>query len=84
MRGTEAGMRKAFPAKVLADLGLNASSPRAVAAPREVPQATRGRRKRAVKAQKKVDPTTAHAVELLTRVSALLQPDLDDLDAAWD
>jgi hypothetical protein len=69
-------MRKAFPQKILADLGLDASAP---------PSKARGRRRRTnvTAAPVRTAPVRAKAATALAALTRTLQPELDEIDRAW-
>jgi hypothetical protein len=69
-------MRKAFPQKMLADLGLDASAP-AASSSKE-----RGRRRRATVVQA-IPPVRVKAASELDALARTLQPEPDELDLGW-
>jgi hypothetical protein len=66
-------MRKAFPQKILAELGLDASAP----SPKE-----RGRRRRATTVAV-IPPVRARAASELDALARTLQPEPDEFDLGW-
>jgi hypothetical protein len=66
-------MRKAFPQKILAELGLDASAPSSKA---------RGRRRRSTVVAA-TPPARAKAVSDLEALARTLQPEPDELDLGW-
>jgi hypothetical protein len=66
-------MRKAFPQKMLAELGLDASAPSS--------STTRGRRRRTTVVTTPVRTSAARALDHLART---LQPEPNELDLGWN